>query len=143
MNQAHYQSTSMIKLSVPTQWMFGNCYDKAIKQILQPPKIMCHLLGNRHLVVKEVLLLFGGNERRIAGEKPTHQWLHRDSGEYDEEVFEDKTVPGSFLLLPLEARMRSSIYTYSPSNPVNIADGKMIVFQQNVPGRPPPWWVYY
>jgi hypothetical protein len=33
-------------------------------------------MSSTHVKIKEVSLLFGGNERRIVGDEPIHQFLH-------------------------------------------------------------------
>ena len=87
--------------------------------------------NNQHLNIKEVSVLFGGNEREITPYGPVHQNCHRDGGVKHINIPTGKFPPGS-ILAPLSQQGRS-IYIRSPANTVNIPFGYLLMFRADLP----------
>lgn len=92
----------------------------------------------RSVHLKEVSVLFGGNEREIFGVEPVHQYCHvhcPKASRREPETFHDSEPfdPGT-LLLPLQDGGRT-IYFHSPAeqNRIHVPSGSVLLFKGDLP----------
>jgi hypothetical protein len=81
------------------------------------------------LYLREISLLFGGNEWRICGEQLIHQWLHTD-GNFQgrlNSLSPSQFVPGS-LVVPLTDKGRT-IYQFTPSKTHHVDMWEALLFR--------------
>lgn len=86
----------------------------------------------KHIDMKGVSVLFGGNEREVAGMDPIHQYCHFDRGSKPIKMPDTNCfVPGSFMV-PLSEEGRS-LYIRNPGHIVHIQCGEILLFKGDLP----------
>ena len=84
-----------------------------------------------HLKLKEVSVLFGGNEREICGTEPIHQFCHCVDGAKRTTLDNEKFAPGS-VIVPL-SEQGTSVYIRQPENLIPIPFGYLLLLKSDTP----------